>query len=106
MRMAHVVWKRYGNTHELYGMRMVVRYLHVGGMGAETGWDARVREGACGMIRGGVRDAEICDTRKCVMRKCVGSRRAFGGSGKRWSSGGAGWYPLGPVHTVDNALNT
>lgn len=58
------------------------------------------------MIRGGVRDAEICDdTRKCVMCGSAWGRRAFGGSGKRWSSEELGWYPLGPVHTVDNALN-
>ena len=55
------------------------------------------------MIRRGVRDAEICDdTRKCDVRKCVGSSRlAEVGSGGLQE----GWYPLGPVHTVDNALN-
>ena len=41
----------YGNAYERCD------YLH-GGMGAETGWDAHgcVR-GACGMMRGGARDA-------------------------------------------------
>lgn len=44
------------------------------------------------MMRGGVRDAEICDdARKCVMRGSAWGRRAFGGSGKRWSSEELGW---------------
>lgn len=58
------------------------------------------------MMRGGVRDAEICDdTRKCVMHRGVWGCRAFGGSGKRWSSEELGWYPLGLVCMVGNVLN-
>lgn len=51
------------------------------------------------------RCAEVRDAWKCVMHRGVWGRRAFGGSGKRWSSEELGWYPLGLVCTVGNVLN-
>lgn len=39
------------------------------------------------------------------MYRGVWGRRAFGGSGKQRSLEELGWYPLGLVCTVGNALN-